>query len=59
MVWRTEFTDLFFIAVLYEGPKIMGIQYCPLGTEMSPDSRNLLILCTEDDDMFKVFAILW
>ncbi len=52
-------------AVPSKGPKITGIQYgCPaltLTPEIVPDSLNLwIILCTVDDDNFKLFAIfLW
>ncbi len=35
-----------------------GLRPCPLHTEISPVSRNLLMmLCTVDDDMCKAFAI--
>ncbi len=53
------------VAVPSKGPKITGIQYgfpaWPLRTEIVPDSLNLwMILCTVDDDNFKLFAIfLW
>ncbi len=52
-------------AVPSKGPKITGIQYgfpaLILSTEIVPDSLNLwMILCTVDDDNFKLFAIfLW
>ncbi len=54
-------------AVPSKGPKITAIQYGfpaltrPLNTEIVPDSLNLwMILCTVDDDNFKLFAIfLW
>ncbi len=49
-------------AVPSKGPKITGIQYgfpaLTLRTEIVPDSLNLwMILCTVDDDNFKLFAI--
>ncbi len=53
-------------AVPSKGPKITGIQYgfpalTILRTEIVPDSLNLwMILCTVDDNNFKLFAIfLW
>ncbi len=52
-------------AVPSKGPKITGIQYgfpaLTLRTEIVPDSLNLwMILCTVDNDNFKLFAIfLW
>ncbi len=52
-------------AVPSKGPKITGIRMVfrpwPLRTEIVPDSLNLwMILCTVDDDNFKLFAIfLW
>ncbi len=54
-------------AVPSKGPKITGCPYSmvfrpwPLRTEIVPDSLNLwMILCTVDDNNFKLFAIfLW
>ncbi len=34
-----------------------GLQPCPLCTEMSPVSLNLLMLCTVDDEICQAFAI--
>ncbi len=50
-------------AVPSKGPKITGIQYGFPGLDLYaqrlfPDSLNLwMILCTVDDDNFKLFAI--
>ncbi len=47
-------------AVSSEGPKTSnkGIRSCPLHTEISPVSLNLLIvLCTVDDEICKAFTV--
>ncbi len=49
-------------AVSSEGPKTTasnkGLRSCPLRTEISPVSLNLLMmLCTVDDEICKAFAI--
>ncbi len=49
-------------ALSSEGPKTTGIQQslrpCPLRSEISPVSLNLLMmLCTVDDEICKAFAI--
>lgn len=37
---------------------IIDFQRCTVRTEISPDSPNILILCTADDEIFTVFCVI-